>query len=120
MAMVFILRADRSPARVVRETDEGGYSRTFWLWRDGAWVVVTRFPDGTIDSSSDRSLGVSLEPGDNVTLVRVVHPPLTPTLPAPAPSFEDGRDAISSVVPCAARSDEELEETATPRRASGG
>lgn len=102
--MIFILRSEKSPARVVRETDEGGTSRTFWLWRDGVWVVATRFADGAVAHTCSRALEVEIEPGDNVAIVRVVHPsPLAyETLPAPPPTHEEaGNHAISAVVPVA-------------------
>jgi hypothetical protein len=98
--MVFILRSERAPTRVVRETDEGGVARTFWLWRDGAWVVATRRPTGEISHACDPTLDVMIEPGENVAIVRVVHPPLTATIPAPAPApVEAAEYAISAVIP---------------------
>ena len=102
--MVFILRSERAPTRVVRETDEGGVARTFWLWRDGAWVVATRRATGEISHACHPLLDVLIEPGENVAIVRVVHPPLTPTIPAPAPtSFEGAPHAISAVIPVASK-----------------
>jgi hypothetical protein len=98
--MVFILRSERAPTRVVRETDEGGVARTFWLWRDGAWVVATRRATGEISHACCPTLDVMIEPGENVAIVRVVHPPLTATIPAPAPTAFDGtQHAISAVIP---------------------
>ena len=102
--MVFILRSERAPTRVVRETDEGGVARTFWLWRDGVWVVATRAPNGEMSHACHPLLDVMIEPGENVVIVRVVHPPLVPTIPAPAPtSFEGAANAISAVIPVAAK-----------------
>lgn len=102
--MVFILRSERAPTRVVRETDEGGVARTFWLWRDGVWVVATRSPNGDVSHACSPMLDVMIEPGENVAIVRVVHPPLTPTIPAPTPAPFDGtQHAISAVIPVATK-----------------
>lgn len=102
--MVFILRSERAPTRVVRETDEGGIARTFWLWRDGVWVVATRSPNGEMSHACHPLLDVMIEPGENVVIVRVVHPPLVPTIPAPAPTAAEApHDAISAVMPVAAK-----------------
>ncbi|GAC1358376.1 MAG: hypothetical protein NVS3B10_12260 [Polyangiales bacterium] len=102
--MIFILRSERAPARVVRETDEEGTARTFWVWRDGAWVVATRHPDGSVEHACAETLKVELETGDNVSLVRVAHPPEpTETMPAPPPSLDERGDWISAVLPVAPR-----------------
>jgi hypothetical protein len=102
--MIFILRSEKAPARVVRETDEHGTSRTFWIWRDGGWVVATRSAEGQIGEASSRSLEVEIEPGENVCIVRVAHPPPMglETMPAPPPTIEESpAHVISAVVPVA-------------------
>lgn len=103
--MLFILRSDRAPTRIVRETDEGGVARTFWLFRDGVWVVATRYPDGEVSCACHPLLDVMIEPGETVVIVRVVHPPMSETIPAPAPTTFDGSEhAISAVIPVAPKS----------------
>ncbi len=109
--MVFILRAERAPSRVIRETD-GGVSRTFWLWRDGGWVVALRFENGGMDYSCSRELDVHLEPGETVTIVRVAHASLQ-TMPAPPPTSEE---ATSGVLPVSKT--ERAEPMPTRRRAA--
>jgi len=102
--MIFILRSEKAPARVVRETDELGISRTFWIWRDGAWVVALRSAEGEIRQACSNALEVEVEPGDNVCIVRVQHPGTDgrQTIPAPAPAAETTDDCmISAVVPVA-------------------
>ena len=102
--MIFILRSEKAPARVVRETDECGTSRTFWVWRDGAWVVATRSDDGKIAEACSRALEVEIEPGENVCIVRVAHPPPLglETMPAPPPTIDEAPShVISAVVPVA-------------------
>jgi hypothetical protein len=127
--MVFILRSERAPTRVVRETDEGGTSRTFWLWRDGAWVVVTRSIEGVLTCSCSDRLDVSVEEGENVTIVRVVHPAAVETLPAPPPESEQqppayAISAVMAVAPRVADVDfvgvHGIDPSSDPRRAAGG
>ena len=104
--MIFILRSEKAPARVVRETDAGGTSRTFWLWSDGAWVVATRFRDGAVEHTSSLAIEVEIERGENVSIVRVVHLPgrALETVPAPPPTVDDTpAEAISAIVPVATK-----------------
>jgi hypothetical protein len=102
--VIFILRSEKAPARVVRETDECGTSRTFWIWREGAWVVAMRTAEGAIAEACSPALEVDIEPGENVCIVRVTHPPPLglETIPAPAPTIEEASShVISAVVPVA-------------------
>lgn len=98
--MIFVLRSERAPSRVLREVDETGVIRTFWLWRHGAWAVVCRLRDGGLVSASSASLTLRLHTSQGVTVVKVEERPLAPTVPAP--TSDVGEDAISSVHPVAA------------------
>ena len=97
--MVFVLRSERAPARVLREVDERGTLRTMWLWRHGAWAVVCQPHGGEILCASSPTLLLRLHVAQGVTVVKVEERPLEPTIPAPRASR---RDPISSVHPVAA------------------
>jgi hypothetical protein len=96
--MIFVLRSERAPARVLREVDETGVIRTFWLWRHGAWAVVTRLRGGELVAASSPSLDVWLHPSQGVTVVKIDERPLVPTVPAPS---SRRLEAVSSVHPVA-------------------
>lgn len=67
--MVFLLRAAEAPARTLRETDEAGVERTFWVFHDGTWIVCTRSPNGIVTASSAPELEVALSERGSVTVV---------------------------------------------------
>jgi hypothetical protein len=97
--MIFVLRSERAPSRVLREVDETGVIRTFWLWRHGAWAVVCRLRDGTLTSASSSTLVLRLHTAQGVTVVKVEERPLAPTVPAPVGVVDE--EAVSSVHPVA-------------------
>ncbi|GAC1584102.1 MAG: hypothetical protein NVS3B20_27370 [Polyangiales bacterium] len=101
--MMFVLRSERAPSRVVRETDDAGVERTFWLWPHGAWVVAVRYDDGRFDCLHAREISVELHQAGSVVIVAVKARPMAATIPAPA-SDSIPAVTISSVVPVASRS----------------
>jgi hypothetical protein len=102
--MLFVLRSERAPSRIVRETDEEGIERTFWLWRHGAWVVAMARgeSDGDLGYAHDPALEVTIQRTGDVVVVSVRSQPLAPTLPAP-PLEELPSVSISAVIPVAPR-----------------
>ena len=100
--MLFVLRSERAPTRIVRETDDRGVERTFWLWRHGAWLVALSHPDGEISCAHDPALAVHLQRTGGVVVVGVRAQPLAVTLPAP-PLDDSPSVSISSVIPVASR-----------------
>lgn len=97
--MIFVLRSERAPSRVLREVDETGVIRTFWLWRHGSWAVVCRLRDGTLTSGASPTLLLRLQTAQGVTVVKIEERPLAPTVPAPVGGIDE--DAVSSVHPVA-------------------
>jgi hypothetical protein len=109
--MIFVLRSERAPSRVLREVDEAGVIRTYWLWRHGAWALVCRLRDGELVSASSSSLLVRLHTSQGVTVVKIEERPLVPTVPAPSEPRAVSEGAISSVHPVAAAAPD-IEQTA--------
>jgi hypothetical protein len=104
--MIFVLRSERAPSRVLREVDETGVIRTYWLWRHGAWALVCRLRDGELVSAASTSLRVRLHTSQGVTVVKIEERPLVPTVPAPGEPREPRERSISSVHPVAAAAPE--------------
>ena len=69
--MLFLLRASRSPRRTLREIDDDGVERTFWLFSDGPWVVCLRTATGAVSVSCATGLTVALRDGGSVMVVEV-------------------------------------------------
>jgi len=69
--MVFLLRSTEAPQRTLREIDEAGIERTFWLFPEGSWVVCLRTPVGEIAASWTPELDVDLQDGGTVMVVEV-------------------------------------------------
>lgn len=118
---MFVLRSERAPSRIVRETDEEGIERTFWLWRHGAWVVALSRDEGELGYAHDPALEVSVHRTGDVVVVSVRAQPLAPTLPAP-PLEELPSVSISAVIPVAPRIGDFadlLTGDETPTRAAG-
>lgn len=69
--MVFLLRAAEAPVRTLRETDEAGVERTFWLFADETWIVCAHLPDGAVIASCAPELSTALSDGGSVTVVEV-------------------------------------------------
>jgi hypothetical protein len=69
--VLFLLRADQEPLRTLRETDDDGCERTFWLWPRGGWVVAMRNERGDVAATSAPGLKVVLEEAGTVTVVSV-------------------------------------------------
>lgn len=69
--MLFLLRAAEAPHRALREIDEGGNERAFWLFRGGAWLVCMRTPEGAVSMSAAPELDVQLTDGGSVMVVEV-------------------------------------------------
>ncbi len=74
--MVFVLRVlpgeeggDLSPRRVLRETDEEGTERVFWLLERGRWVVAMRTAEGDLGCTSAGGVRVSLAKAGSLTFV---------------------------------------------------
>ncbi len=101
--MIFVLRSERAPSRVLREVDETGVIRTYWLWRHGAWALVCRLRDGELVSAASATLRMRMHTSEGVTVVKIEERPLVPTVPAPS---EPRAEPISSVHPVAAISPE--------------
>lgn len=108
--MIFVLRSERAPSRVLREVDETGVIRTYWLWRHGAWALVCRLRDGELVSASSSTLQVRLHTSQGVTVVKIEERPLVPTVPAPSQPDAACEGPISSVHPVAAAAPE-IEQT---------
>lgn len=71
--MVFLVRATEAPSRTLREIDETGVERTFWLWRDGPWVVCARLPSGDVSTDCSPDLLVELHDGGSVMVAEVTY-----------------------------------------------
>jgi hypothetical protein len=78
--MVFLLRAADSPQRTLREIDEAGTERTFWLFREGSWVVCLRTAQGEVTASWTPELEVELRDGGTVMVVEVSPRPACATV----------------------------------------
>ena len=100
--MLFVLRSEHAPTRIVRETDEQGVERTFWLWRHGMWVVAQRYANGSYTCANDPTLAVTLHVTGSVVVVAVKTQPMAATIPAP-PLDDMPSVSISSVIPVATR-----------------
>jgi hypothetical protein len=69
--VLFLLRSELQPIRTLRETDDDGCERTFWLWPRGAWVVAVRNRKGELAATSTPGLRVDLKEAGTVTVVEV-------------------------------------------------
>jgi len=69
--MLFVLRSENEPHRVLREIDEQGMERTFYLWPDGRWVVAMRTPEGQLVCARALGVDAELEETGSVTVIAV-------------------------------------------------
>jgi hypothetical protein len=72
--MLFVLRSEKEPHRVLREIDERGIERTFYLWPDGGWVVALRTPEGEVACARAPGIDADLEESGSVTVIAVAEP----------------------------------------------
>jgi hypothetical protein len=69
--VLFVLRSESEPHRVLRETDERGIERTFYLWPDGRWVVALHTPAGEVACARAPGIDADLEEAGSVTVIAV-------------------------------------------------
>lgn len=87
--MVFVLRCEQAPVRTLREIDESGTERAFWIFPDGRWLVAVAGPEG-VDCAKSPGLDAELEEAGSVTIVAArradeLDSKSRDTIPAPAP-----------------------------------
>lgn len=75
--MLFLLRAAEAPHRALREIDESGTERAFWLFRGGAWLVCMRTSEGNVSMNAAPELDVELTDGGSVMVVEVARRPVS-------------------------------------------
>ncbi|MGZ3417065.1 MAG: hypothetical protein ACXVEF_14610 [Polyangiales bacterium] len=73
--MLFVLRSETEPHRVLREIDDRGTERTFYLWPDGRWVVALRTPEGEVACARAAGIQADLREAGSVTVIAVAENP---------------------------------------------